>query len=114
MPILKPEKVIEIPLVALPPQGPMMGEPSQQIPPPMVADRKVPPSPYCDFCLGDSTQNKKTGGVEELVSCHDCGRSGKGSSFAFGSDTYVDVPALQSAPRVEEKAKRGRKKKVPV
>ncbi|XP_077320719.1 zinc finger protein DPF3 isoform X3 [Lithobates pipiens] len=30
---------------------------------------------YCDFCLGDSTMNKKSGQPEELVSCADCGRS---------------------------------------
>lgn len=35
------------------------------------------PSPYCDFCLGDARENKKTGGSEELMSCSDCGRSGK-------------------------------------
>lgn len=35
------------------------------------------PSPYCDFCLGDDRENKKTGTPEELVSCSDCGRSGK-------------------------------------
>jgi hypothetical protein len=38
------------------------------------------PSTYCDFCLGDATQNKKTGMSEELVSCSDCGRSGKPST----------------------------------
>ena len=32
---------------------------------------------YCDFCLGDATSNKKTGKPEELVSCAECGRSGK-------------------------------------
>ena len=32
---------------------------------------------YCDFCLGDETENKKTGSKEVLVSCADCGRSGK-------------------------------------
>lgn len=37
------------------------------------------PSPYCDFCLGDAQENKKTGTSEELVSCSDCGRSGKSS-----------------------------------
>ena len=31
---------------------------------------------YCDFCLGDAKNNKKTGQSEELVSCADCGRSG--------------------------------------
>lgn len=35
------------------------------------------PNNYCDFCLGDVMENKKTGGQEELVSCADCGRSGK-------------------------------------
>lgn len=34
------------------------------------------PNNYCDFCLGDSRINKKTGQPEELVSCSDCGRSG--------------------------------------
>ncbi|XP_041280892.1 zinc finger protein ubi-d4-like, partial [Onychostruthus taczanowskii] len=33
------------------------------------------PNNYCDFCLGDSKINKKTGQPEELVSCSDCGRS---------------------------------------
>lgn len=35
------------------------------------------PNDYCDFCLGDSTLNQKTGQSEELVSCSDCGRSGR-------------------------------------
>ncbi|NWI51187.1 REQU protein, partial [Calyptomena viridis] len=35
------------------------------------------PNNYCDFCLGDSKINKKTGQPEELVSCSDCGRSGE-------------------------------------
>ena len=38
--------------------------------------KKVTPSPYCDFCLGDSNMNKKTMTAENLVSCADCGRSG--------------------------------------
>ena len=33
-------------------------------------------SAYCDFCLGDARENKKTGTKEELISCSDCGRSG--------------------------------------
>ncbi|XP_032803650.1 zinc finger protein ubi-d4-like isoform X9 [Petromyzon marinus] len=33
------------------------------------------PNNYCDFCLGGSVENKKTGQPEELVSCSDCGRS---------------------------------------
>uniref|UniRef100_A0A8C2HD35 D4, zinc and double PHD fingers family 2 n=1 Tax=Cyprinus carpio TaxID=7962 RepID=A0A8C2HD35_CYPCA len=35
------------------------------------------PNKYCDFCLGDSNLNQKTGQSEGLVSCSDCGRSGK-------------------------------------
>lgn len=38
------------------------------------------PNDYCDFCLGDSTLNQKTGQSEELVSCSDCGRSGRNMS----------------------------------
>lgn len=41
------------------------------------SSKKPNPSPYCDFCLGDHKENKKTGTPEELVSCSDCGRSGK-------------------------------------
>nr|XP_014346595.1 PREDICTED: zinc finger protein DPF3 isoform X1 [Latimeria chalumnae] len=38
-------------------------------------DGMIIPNNYCDFCLGGSTMNKKTGKPEELVSCSDCGRS---------------------------------------
>ncbi|XP_078516562.1 zinc finger protein ubi-d4 isoform X6 [Lissotriton helveticus] len=41
------------------------------------------PNNYCDFCLGDSKINKKTGQSEELVSCSDCGRSGHPSCLQF-------------------------------
>jgi hypothetical protein len=37
----------------------------------------VAPLNYCDFCLGDAAENKKTNEPEELVSCSECGRSGK-------------------------------------
>lgn len=43
----------------------------------LIGSAKPPISPYCDFCLGDQRENKKTGVPEELVSCSDCGRSGK-------------------------------------
>ncbi|XP_039307703.1 zinc finger protein DPF3 isoform X2 [Solenopsis invicta] len=49
------------------------------------------PSPYCDFCLGDATQNKKTGGSEELVSCSDCGRSGHPTCLQFTANMIVSV-----------------------
>nr|XP_020768999.1 zinc finger protein DPF3-like [Odocoileus virginianus texanus] len=38
-------------------------------------DGTVIPNNYCDFCLGGSNMNKKSGRPEELVSCADCGRS---------------------------------------
>ncbi|GAA6065466.1 zinc finger protein DPF3 isoform X1, partial [Tachysurus ichikawai] len=38
-------------------------------------DSGVIANDYCDFCLGDSGSNRKTGQAEELVSCSDCGRS---------------------------------------
>ncbi|XP_012529787.1 zinc finger protein DPF3 isoform X2 [Monomorium pharaonis] len=49
------------------------------------------PSPYCDFCLGDAQQNKKTGGSEELVSCSDCGRSGHPTCLQFTANMIVSV-----------------------
>jgi len=48
---------------------------------PMTAEEKISANNYCDFCLGDSTENKKSNQPEELVSCSDCGRSGKVSPF---------------------------------
>uniref|UniRef100_A0A8C5EKB3 Zinc finger protein ubi-d4-like n=1 Tax=Gouania willdenowi TaxID=441366 RepID=A0A8C5EKB3_GOUWI len=41
------------------------------------------PNNYCDFCLGDSKTNHKTGQSEQLVSCSDCGRSGHPSCLQF-------------------------------
>ena len=42
--------------------------------PPQIVVKKQ--SGYCDFCLGDATNNKKTKTAEELISCSECGRSG--------------------------------------
>lgn len=42
------------------------------------------PNNYCDFCLGDSKTNHKTGQSEELVSCSDCGRSGMSEHTLLG------------------------------
>lgn len=44
-------------------------------------DGTVIPNNYCDFCLGGSNMNKKSGRPEELVSCADCGRSGECGPF---------------------------------
>lgn len=49
------------------------------------------PNNYCDFCLGDSKINKKTGQPEELVSCSDCGRSG--TSKGKGCHSQHPVPS---------------------
>ncbi|CAN0398067.1 zinc finger protein ubi-d4-like isoform X8 [Petromyzon marinus] len=49
------------------------------------------PNNYCDFCLGGSVENKKTGQPEELVSCSDCGRSGHPSCLQFTSNMIAAV-----------------------
>uniref|UniRef100_A0A673G2J1 Zinc finger protein ubi-d4-like n=1 Tax=Sinocyclocheilus rhinocerous TaxID=307959 RepID=A0A673G2J1_9TELE len=60
--------------------------------PPLQDEPKTPkkgpdglalPNNYCDFCLGDSNLNQKTGQSEVLVSCSDCGRSGHPSCLQF-------------------------------
>ncbi|XP_010224391.1 PREDICTED: zinc finger protein neuro-d4, partial [Tinamus guttatus] len=45
-----------------------------------AADGSVIANGYCDFCLGGS---KKTGCPEDLISCADCGRSGRPSCLQF-------------------------------
>ena len=67
---------------------PEPAEPANDGPPPdhvTGAKRKkgMPPSSYCDFCLGSADINKKSGSSEELVSCADCGRSGTCTAFSF-------------------------------
>lgn len=48
-------------------------------------------SAYCDFCLGDAGENKKTGTKEELISCSDCGRSGHPSCLQFTDKLIIEV-----------------------
>jgi len=48
-------------------------------------------SKYCDFCLGDESENKKTGSKEELVSCADCGRSGHPGCLQFTPNMIISV-----------------------
>lgn len=60
-----------------------------------LANKKGPdglalPNDYCDFCLGDSTLNQKTGQSEELVSCSDCGRSGMDLLLLFPLLTVLE------------------------
>ena len=54
-------------------------------------------SKFCDFCLGDSTLNKKTGKPEEMVSCSECGRSGNiikvFSNLVFPASANCLVPS---------------------
>ncbi|XP_075186245.1 zinc finger protein DPF3 isoform X4 [Anomaloglossus baeobatrachus] len=50
---------------------------------------------YCDFCLGDSTINKKSGQPEELVSCADCGRSGHPTCLQFTVNMTEAVKTYQ-------------------
>lgn len=52
---------------------------------------RATPSPYCDFCLGDAKENKKTGIPEELVSCSDCGRSGHPTCLQFTENMIISV-----------------------
>lgn len=74
MPVLMPEKSLDAPPLIPSVIESGGGGPSQMGP---DGTKPAAPSPYCDFCLGDARENKKTGGQEELVSCSDCGRSGK-------------------------------------
>jgi len=52
---------------------------------------KTQPSGYCDFCLGDAENNKKTGGAEELINCSECGRSGHPTCLQFTRNMKISV-----------------------
>lgn len=47
--------------------------------------------PYCDFCLGNELENKKTLKPEKLVSCADCGRSGHPTCLNFSENIILSV-----------------------
>lgn len=49
------------------------------------------PSIYCDFCLGDEGENKKTKSAESLVSCSDCGRSAHPTCLQFTPNMITSV-----------------------
>ncbi|UXI16903.1 coiled-coil domain-containing protein 97 [Sarcoptes scabiei] len=53
--------------------------------------RRASPSNYCDFCLGDSNENKKTLEPEDLVSCSDCGRSAHPTCLQFTSNMIIST-----------------------
>ncbi|ESO85793.1 hypothetical protein LOTGIDRAFT_130246, partial [Lottia gigantea] len=58
---------------------------------PVIEPSKPSPNNYCDFCLGDQGENKKTNQAEDLVSCSDCGRSGHPSCLQFTDNMIVSV-----------------------
>ncbi|XP_069494712.1 zinc finger protein DPF3 isoform X2 [Ambystoma mexicanum] len=59
------------------------------------ADGAILPNDYCDFCLGDSSNNRKSGQPEELVSCSDCGRSGHPTCLQFTGNMTEAVKTYQ-------------------
>jgi zinc finger protein ubi-d4 len=76
------------------------GPPASQVPPegsefggnrPKGKGSVASPSNYCDFCLGDSVENKKTKSAESLVSCSDCGRSAHPSCLQFTPNMIESV-----------------------
>ncbi|KAK3879011.1 hypothetical protein Pcinc_016392 [Petrolisthes cinctipes] len=67
------------------------GQTDASIDKPPGSKKKVSASPYCDFCLGDTSENKKTGVPENLVSCADCGRSGHPSCLQFTPNMMKSV-----------------------
>uniref|UniRef100_A0A915NJP0 Uncharacterized protein n=1 Tax=Meloidogyne floridensis TaxID=298350 RepID=A0A915NJP0_9BILA len=60
------------------------------VPPSPMISSKVHVSDYCDFCLGDLTKNA-AGKAEELVSCHDCGRSGHPTCLKFTKNMLIST-----------------------
>ncbi|KAL4622951.1 zinc finger protein ubi-d4-like isoform X1 [Arapaima gigas] len=64
-------------------QTPFQPKPEEHNTPKKGPDGLAVPNDYCDFCLGDSKVNRKTGQSEGLLSCSDCGRSGHPSCLQF-------------------------------
>jgi len=65
-------------------------EQSHQSPKSPIISPSIQVSNYCDFCLGSKTNNAK-GKAEDLVSCHDCGRSGHPSCLKFTPNMIVST-----------------------
>ncbi|RXG67914.1 Zinc finger protein ubi-d4 B [Armadillidium vulgare] len=53
--------------------------------------KRATPNTYCDFCLGNTNYNVKTGEPEEMVSCADCGRSGHLTCLQFTPNMIISV-----------------------
>ncbi|GMT15517.1 hypothetical protein PFISCL1PPCAC_6814 [Pristionchus fissidentatus] len=73
------------PPLEMPPQDASSSSASSPaiLPPPVIFSPSVDISDTCDFCDGTRLENKKTKQPEELVTCHDCGRSGHPSCLNF-------------------------------
>ncbi|CAH3182614.1 unnamed protein product [Porites lobata] len=73
------------PAPSAPAESPKVPSPQPRGPgrPKKIPGAAVSPNNYCDFCLGDVYENKKTGQPEELLSCADCGRSGHPTCLQF-------------------------------
>ncbi|XP_072383189.1 zinc finger protein ubi-d4 isoform X4 [Diabrotica undecimpunctata] len=89
MPVLMPEKALEDKIAAS--NAPTTPADSPAPAGSAEGGKKPSPSPYCDFCLGDNRENKKTGTQEELVSCSDCGRSGHPTCLQFTNNMKIFV-----------------------
>ncbi|GMR58798.1 hypothetical protein PMAYCL1PPCAC_28993, partial [Pristionchus mayeri] len=61
------------------------------LPPPVIFSPSVDISDTCDFCDGTRLGNKKTKKPEELVTCHDCGRSAHPSCLKFTENMRVST-----------------------
>ena len=57
----------------------------------LVDSKPISPSPYCDFCLGDSEENKKSKSAEQLISCSDCGRSAHPTCLQFTPQMIIAI-----------------------
>eukprot|EP00063_Salmo_salar_P086760 XP_014061595.1 PREDICTED: zinc finger protein DPF3-like [Salmo salar] len=79
----------------IPPSSPPHRPDPDNHKPQRAADGSIIPNDYCDFCLGDSDSNRKTGQAEELVSCSDCGRSGHPTCLQFTDNMMTAVKTYQ-------------------
>ncbi|XP_065583175.1 zinc finger protein ubi-d4-like isoform X2 [Artemia franciscana] len=90
-PTLIPQVQTPTPVLPAAPTPPAVSQTPSPIKEPLAEAPRAAPSPFCDFCLGDVANNKKTGNSEELVSCADCGRSGHPSCLQFTANMMVSV-----------------------
>lgn len=77
-------------------EGAMKSMTPASTPPPSLtsgeATSKIPTTTlakYCDFCLGDEKENKKTNRPESMVSCAECGRSGHPTCLQFTDNMII-------------------------